>query len=232
MPTNAPPAPRPLQSSPGVRVLIVAAVRLYREGMASCLDKRDELAVVGTAATCDAALDRAVALAPDIVLLDTAIDRGVELVRALREATPPVKTVLFAVENDERAIIACAEAGAAGYLPSDASLDDLAAALVGAARGELLCPPMVAAALMRHVGAGAAAPREHPALVGLTSRERDVLALIDAGLSNKEIAVRLHIEVATVKNHVHHLLDKLKVTSRGAAAARLGARQLLRRSAR
>jgi two-component system, NarL family, nitrate/nitrite response regulator NarL len=232
MPTNALRNSEPPQSPSAVRVLIVAAVRLYREGMSSCLDKRDELTVIGTAATCEAALDRAAALAPDIVLIDTATDRGVELVRALRDATPPVKTVLFAVENDDGAIIACAEAGAAGYLPSDASLDDVTATLVRAARGELLCPPMVAAALMRHVGAGAAVSRDHPALVGLTSREREVLALIDAGLSNKEIAVRLRIEVATVKNHVHHLLDKLKVTSRGAAAARLGARQALRRSAR
>ena len=215
-----------------VRVLIVAAVRLYREGMASCLDKRDGLSVVGTAGDCESAHERAGLLRPDVVLLDTATDGCVDLVRALSAAAPPIKTVLFAVQNEESAIIASAEAGAVGYLASDASLDELATTLVRVTRGELHCPPMVAAALMRHVRAGAAPGREHPHLIGLTVREREVLTLIDAGLSNKEIALRLCIEVATVKNHVHNLLDKLKVASRGAAAAQIGARQALRRSLR
>jgi two-component system nitrate/nitrite response regulator NarL len=215
-----------------VRILIVAAVRLYREGMASCLGKRDDLAVVGTAANGIDALERVAALAPNVVLLDTATEDGVSLIRTLRETAPRVKTVLFAVENDERAIIASAEAGVAGYLPSDASLDDLTATIIRVTRGELSCPPSVAAALLRHVGAAATTAREHPGLVGLTAREREVLALIDAGLSNKEIAVRLRIEVATVKNHVHHLLDKLQVTSRAAAAAQLGPRRTVRSALR
>jgi DNA-binding NarL/FixJ family response regulator len=225
-------SPRSAQGARSVRILVVVAVRLYREGMASCLEKREDLAVVGGAATCAEALDLAAVLRPDVVLLDTAVADRVTLVRALRETAPHVKTVLFAIENDEPEIIACAEAGVAGYLPSDASLDDLAATLVRVTRGELFCPPMVAAALLRHVGAGAAAPPEHPGIVGLSTREREVLALIDAGLSNKEIAVRLHIEVATVKNHVHHVLDKLKVTSRGAAAATLRTPPSIPRSAR
>ena len=211
-------------ASLAIRILVVAGVRLYREGMASCLDKRENLAVVGTTASCAETLDQVASLRPDVVLLDAAAADRVTLIRALRETRPQVKTVLFAVENDEREIIACAEAGVAGYLPSEASLDDFAETLVRVARGELFCPPIVAAALLRHVGAGAAAPPEHPNLVGLSTREREVLALIDAGLSNKEIAVRLHIEVATVKNHVHPVLDTLRVTSRAAAAATLRTR--------
>lgn len=208
-------------AGPPLRTLVVAAVRLYREGMASCLAKRVELAIAGTAGTAAEALALVATATPDVVLLDTAADDRVTLVRQLRHSAPHIKTVVFALGNDDGELIACAEAGVSGYLASEASLDDLVATLVRVTRGELSCPPSVAATLMRHIGSAAA---EHPSLVGLSSREREVLALIDAGLSNKEIAVRLHIEVATVKNHVHHVLDKLKVTSRGAAAATLRSR--------
>jgi DNA-binding NarL/FixJ family response regulator len=189
------------------------------------------LCIVGTAADFNESLDRVAELNVDVVLLDTATARAVELVRRLRETTP-VKTVLFAVDNDESAIIASAEAGVAGYLASDASFDELTTTLMRVTRGEVHCPPMVATALMRHLQEASASAREHPCLVGLTAREHEVLTLIDAGLSNKEVAVRLRIEVATVKNHVHHLLEKLKVTSRGAAAAQLGRRHPARRLGR
>jgi DNA-binding NarL/FixJ family response regulator len=224
--------PRPAHTPHAVRILVVAAVRLYREGIASCLEKRANLDVVGVAATCAETLEQVAPSRPDVILLDTSVDNRLALVRALRETAPQVKTVLFALENDEPNIIACAEAGVAGYLPSDASFDDLAATLVRVTRGELCCPPIVGAALLRHVGAGAAPATGHPDLIGLSTREHEVLSLIEAGFSNKEIAVRLHIEVATVKNHVHHVLDKLKVTSRGAAAATLRTRPSPQRSAR
>ena len=223
---------RSAQAPQAVRILVVAAVRLYREGIASCLEKRTDLAVIGTAASCAETLAQIAANPPDVVLLDTSVGDRLMLVRALPEVAPEVKTVLFALHSDEPEIVACAEAGVAGYLPSDASLDDLAMTLVRVTRGELCCPPSVGAALLRHVGAGAATAAGHAGLIGLSTREHEVLALIEAGLSNKEIAVRLHIEVATVKNHVHHLLDKLKVTSRGAAAATLRSRPLIQRSAR
>jgi DNA-binding NarL/FixJ family response regulator len=225
-------SPSSIHATRAVRVLVVAAVRLYRDGMASCLEKRDGVFVAGTAATAEETLAQAAALRPDVVLLDTAADDRVTLIRALRQAAPQIKTVLFAVDRDEQDIVAFAEAGVAGYLPADASLDDLVSTLQRVARGEVFCPPAVSAALLRHLGKSALGSPEHPGLVGLSMREREVLALIDAGLSNKEIAVRLHIEVATVKNHVHHVLDKLRVTSRGAAAATLGARSSPRRSAR
>ena len=103
-------------------------------------------------------------------------------------------------------------------------MDDLTSTIISVTRGELLCSPRVAATLLRRVGALANGARAPHALRGLTFREREVLDLIDGGLSNKEIAVRLHIEVATVKNHVHNLLEKLHVTSRAQAAAQLGPR--------
>jgi DNA-binding NarL/FixJ family response regulator len=209
-------------------VLIVAAVRLYREGMAASLDRRDRLVVVGTAKSRVDALDLVAALSPDVVVLDMATGESVDFVRTLQLTAPEVKTVVFGVEGDEAEIIAFAQAGVAGYVPNDASLDALTSAITGVTSGDLVCPPLVAATLLRHVGTTAGARVVRTADT-LTSRELEVLALIDAGLSNKEIAVRLHIEVSTVKNHVHHLLEKLQVTSRAEAAAHLGPRRTARR---
>jgi len=211
-----------------IRVLIVAAVRLYREGMAASLDKRDRLVVVGTAANRADALDVLAASPPDVVVLDMT-EQSADLVRAIAQAAPEVKTIVFAVTGDEREIVAFAEAGVSGYVPLDAPMDDLAKAIVGVTRGDVFCPPLVAATLLHHIGGGGASGRFARTPAGLTSREAEVLALIQAGLSNKEIAVRLRIEVATVKNHVHHLLEKLQVASRAEAAAQLGVRRPARR---
>lgn len=109
--------------------------------------------------------------------------------------------------------------GVAGFLPRDATLDDLAHTLTKVARGEAVCSSSVAGALLRRISTEAhqrTVTADH-----LTPREREVLVLIEQGLSNKQIAQRLGIEVRTVKNHVHNLLEKLRVQRRGEAAARL-----------
>jgi two-component system, NarL family, nitrate/nitrite response regulator NarL len=215
-----------------IPVLVIAGVRLYREGMARNLDDREALTVVGSAATRAEALPLVTALQPAVVVLDMATDRSLDLVRAIKEADPRVKIVAFAVEEDEPEIIACAEAGVDGYVSCDGSMDGLTATITSVTRDELICSPRVAATLLRRVGALASGVRSPHATDGLTSRECEVLGLIDEGLSNKEIAVRLHIEVATVKNHVHNLLEKLRVASRLEAVSQLGVRALPRRRRR
>ena len=210
-------------------MLVIAAVRLYREGMAFNLDNRAQVSVVGAAATRAEALPLVTTHQPAVVVLDMATDSSLDLVRAIKEADPRVKIVAFAVEEHEPEIIACAEAGVDGYVSCEGSMDDLTATIVSVTRGELLCSPRVAATLLRRVGALASGARGPQATDGLTSRECEVLGLIDEGLSNKEIAVRLHIGVATVKNHVHNLLEKLQVGSRLEAASHLGPRALPRR---
>lgn len=212
-----------------IRVLVIAGVRLYREGMAFNLENRDGLTVAGSAATRVEALQLITALQPAVVVLDMAADQSLDLVRAIKEVDPRVKIIAFAVEEHEPEIIACAEAGVDGYVSCEGSMDDLTATIVSVTRGELICSPRIAATLLRRVGALANGVRSPHATDGLTSREGEVLGLIDEGLSNKEIAVRLHIEVATVKNHVHNLLEKLHVASRVEAASHLGARPLPRR---
>ena len=214
-----------------IRVLVIAGVRLYREGMALNLDDREALNVVGSAATRAEALPLITAVQPAVVVLDMATDRSLDLVRAIKKADPRVKIVAFAVEEHEPEIIACAEAGVDGYVSCEGSMDDLTATITSVTRDELICSPRVAGTLLRRVGALASGVRSPHATDGLTSRECEVLGLIDEGLSNKEIAVRLHIGVATVKNHVHNLLEKLHVASRLEAVSQLGVRALPRRRA-
>jgi two-component system, NarL family, nitrate/nitrite response regulator NarL len=201
-----------------VDVFLVAETRFYRDGLADALDRRPALRVVGTAAAAGDALGRIRLLEPDVVLLDTAVAGMFELVRNLGDAAAPIPVIALALPERASEVLACAEAGVSGYVTQDASLDDLAGTIRGVLRGELRCPPRIAATLFKRVAALAAPGRPALATV-LTAREREVLAVLDEGLSNKQIAARLCIEIATVKNHVHHILEKLQVASRSEATA-------------
>jgi two-component system, NarL family, nitrate/nitrite response regulator NarL len=198
-------------------VLVVADVRLYREGLAVSLSLCAQFVVIGACASRVEAFERARAARPDVVLLDMATRESFELIRDLRAEVPPCKVLAFAVEEVASDILECAEAGAAGYVTADASLEELTTAIERIARAELVCSPRIAAQLfgrMSERGArGLAETRT------LTTRERQVLDCIRLGQSNKEIARKLNIAETTVKNHVHHLLEKLSVTTRAQAAA-------------
>jgi two-component system nitrate/nitrite response regulator NarL len=210
----------PTVDPPTIRVLVVAGVRLYREGLATNLASRKNFAVVGTAACLDDVLAQLRPNRPDVVVLDMGTPENFPIVQAIRAEAAHVKTVAVAIEEVDRDVLACAEAGVAGYVPYDRSIDELVAVIESVTRGELLCSPRMAATLFRRLAAMAGEDPER-AKHGLTARERQIVPLIDAGLSNKEIAQSLSIEVATVKNHVHNILDKLQVCSRAEAAARL-----------
>jgi DNA-binding NarL/FixJ family response regulator len=214
------PSPAVIHPERGIRVLPIAEVRLYREGLASSLAKRKGIVVVGMAASGDEALRLLASVPADIVVLDMATRGSLEIVGALtRTGSPSVKIIAFAIEGGEPEILACAEAGVAGYVHFEASMDELVTAIESVMRGELLCPPRTAAILLSRLGSLARGQLEGPGPLDLTSREREIVVLIADGLSNKEIAQQLRLEVATVKNHVHSILEKLHVTSRGQAAA-------------
>ncbi len=201
-------------------VLIVSEIRLYREGLAELLARGGALHVIGTATRADEALQKACELCPSVVILDQAIPESLALSRTLTRVRPEVRVVALGVPDGEDAILSFGEAGIAGYVPRDGSLDDLVEAVEGAARGELHVTPRIAGAMIRRL-AWRAAAGDDLSRSPLTARESEIVRLIDQGLSNKEIAVRLGIEVATVKNHVHNLLEKLQVHRRAEAAAHL-----------
>jgi len=208
-----------------IRIVLVASVRLYREGLANELSGRAGLKLVALAADFDSGLASLHDASPDVILLDVRTPRAYDFVRAVRETHSATEVVAFAVEEDERDITACAEAGGTAFVTRDVTVDGLANAIAAAVRGELECTPKSAAVLLRRVAALSSVERrlhaERSSFANLTSRERAIALLLASGRSNKEIARELVIEVATVKNHVHSILAKLQVTTRAAAAARI-----------
>ncbi|MFZ5622935.1 MAG: LuxR C-terminal-related transcriptional regulator [Gemmatimonadota bacterium] len=203
------------------RLFLITDIRLYREGLASLLARRPGLVVVGTAASGAEGVQGVSASRPDVVLVDGALANARSLVEQLNALADPPKVVALAVGDNEGDVIASAEAGIAGFVPRDGSVDDLAKAIDTAYRGEFVCTPKLAGTLLRRLRTLAQRSWRSVALPPLTARELEIGRLINRGLSNKEIARDLGIEVATVKNHVHHLLEKLKVRRRAEAAAAL-----------
>jgi DNA-binding NarL/FixJ family response regulator len=213
-----------------VSLLVVADILLYREGLCDALDSRGELEIVGTAASGEAAAASLAELQPDVILVDVAAADGLTIVRSVVESVPDAKVVALALPDSDADVIAFAEAGAAGYVPRDGTLADLEAVIMTVARGEALVPPRTAASLFRRLANLAADRSRTETDVHLTSREEEIVGLIDEGLSNKEIAQRLSIAVSTVKNHVHSILEKLQVDRRGEAVALLRGRHQRARS--
>lgn len=213
-PTARPPRRR---SDPTITLLIAADTRLYREALAESLRHEASIAILGTAASAEETCARVAQLRPDVVLLDLAMRDVPGAIRSIRASRPHARVVgIVAADGDPNVIRSAA--GVAGYLSRDGSRADLVATVHAVARGETPCPPTVAAALLRSFGppgVGASGVRA-PAL---TPREREVLALVDQGWSNREIGRHLAIAEATVKNHVHSILQKLQVPRRGRAAA-------------
>ena len=208
-----------------IRALVVSDVRLYREGLADALRRSGRVEVVGTASDSDGSVARARELAPDAVLVDLTLPRWEQAVRAIVAAGEDARVVVLGVHEVEDEVVACAEAGVSGYVTREASLDELVEVVESVARGESLCSPRISALLLRRVTEVAGRDRSAAAADRLTPREAEIVGLIDEGLSNKQIAGRLSIELASVKNHVHSILEKLQVERRAQAAAQLRGRQ-------
>jgi two-component system, NarL family, nitrate/nitrite response regulator NarL len=208
-------------SSPTTRVMVLADVRLYREGLTSLLAGEPRLTVVAAEPVNESSLLRVRDERADVVLLEAATACETRVIEELARLAPAAKVIAYAVLDEDRQAVRCAEAGAAAFVTGEATAEQLVDAILGVARGEANCSPRMAALLIARLRT--LAQRIAPAgpQAGLTSRERGIVELIDEGLSNKQIAARLGIEVCTVKNHVHHVLEKLGVTRRSQAAARL-----------
>ena len=158
---------------------------------------------------------------PDIVLVDLGHTAPAAAARLIREASSGAKLVAFALDETGDQVFACAAAGFCGYVPRQSSADELYGALADAMAGRMQCAPHITAAMFSYL-AGLLRELEPPAaLPALSSRESEILALVARGRSNQEIARQLAISAATVKNHMHNILQKLQVSRRGEAAARL-----------
>jgi NarL family two-component system response regulator LiaR len=202
-----------------IRVLLVDDHAVVREGLRAFLELQDGIAVVGEAQDGEQALTRAGELAPDVILMDLVMPRldGVAAMRRLRAAGSPARVVVLTSFLDDERLLPAIQAGAAGYLLKNAEPAELARAVRAAHAGETVIDPTVAARLVATLS-GPGAPASEPGGHHLTRREREVLALIARGRSNKRIALELGISEKTVKTHVGHLLEKLGVADRTQAA--------------
>lgn len=201
------------------RILIVSPVRLLRDGLATLLQQRTRVHEVSAVDSAQAALAACPSFRPGLILLDAGSDEALEAARALSPCG--VRIVGFASRELEHDVLAYAEAGIACFVPREASVEELLAAIDRAAHGELLCSPRAAGIMFRRLAAMARGELPAPPSQGLTDRERQILDLLDTGRSNKEIARILGIGLPTVKNHVHNVLAKLHVRRRGEAVARM-----------
>ena len=218
---DADPSPDTTALSPHrhLGVLILSRVRFLRESLAEVLTRDGPGTVLGLCADMAEALSLSGALKPDILLLDAGFPDGIGGVRRIHAAAPGIRVVAFAVAETEESVIAWAEAGIAGYVPSTAALSDLSAALALVIDGAQACEARVVGGLLRRIAQGGAPKAEERPGPPLTARERQIITMIGAGLSNKDIARRLNIGLGTTKSHVHNLLGKLNVQRRGEAAA-------------
>ena len=214
-----------------VHVLIVSEVRLYREGLTQLLSGGASVAVAAATPADAAVVVSESATLPDVLLVDAAIVGRPEIMALISTTLSGTRVVAYGVRDDDREIVECAEAGVHGFVTQDATPAQLLETILAVAQGEYAGSPRVTTSLLRRVqGLAAAHGTEEPVLGLLTRREREVLALLEEGLSNKEIAARLGVEVSTAKNHVHRLCGKLTARGRGDASARL--RRRLASSAR
>ncbi len=204
-----------------IRVLIVDDHAVVREGLRTFLELQDGIDVVGEAADGLQALDQAVALAPDVILMDLVMPRldGVAAMRKLRERSPASRVIVLTSFLDDSRLMPAVQAGAAGYLLKDVEPAELARAVRTAGSDQAMIDPTVAARLLRTLSEpGPAIHRGNDSGADLTPREHEVLELIAAGRSNKRIAIELGIAEKTVKTHVGHLMAKLGVADRTQAA--------------
>ena len=214
-----------------VRVLLVDDQALFREALATLLEVRPEIEVVGEAGDGDAALRRAADLRPDVVLMDLHMPvlDGIAATRRLRVEQPGIRVLALTTFDDDEDVFSALRAGAVGYLLKDVPSDRLVEGILAASRGESVLQPSVAArVLARFAQLSDDAPhRPQPLVVPLSERELGVLRLLAEGGSNREIAGALFLAEGTVKNHVTNVLAKLGARDRTQAALRARALDLI-----
>ncbi|MBL1102557.1 response regulator [Streptomyces coffeae] len=199
-----------------IRVLLVDDHQVVRRGLRTFLEVQDDIDVVGEASNGEEGIARAEELRPDIVLMDVKMPGvdGIQALRTLRDLDNPARVLVVTSFTEKRTVVPALRAGAAGYVYKDVDPEALAGAIRSVHAGHVLLQPEVALALLSQEENGGGQGRGG----SLTEREREVLALIADGRSNREIARALVLSEKTVKTHVSNILMKLDLADRTQAA--------------
>lgn len=197
-----------------VRVLLADDHPVYRLGLSALLGSLDGFEVVGEAATGSEAVAQAVALGPDVVVMDLQMPEmnGIDATRRIVKAQPDVAVLMLTYSDEDHSVLDAVLAGARGYVLKDAGMDAILRAIEDVAAGEMILGPSVAKSLRQRLAAGPAEPvRPFP---GLTERELDVLELMAQGANNATIALRLNVGDKRVRNVITEIYSKLGVSGR------------------
>jgi DNA-binding NarL/FixJ family response regulator len=208
-----------------IRVLLVDDQALFREGLETLLSVHKDIQVVGQAGNGQEAANLALRLRPDVILMDIQMPvlNGVGATRRLKQSLPDCRVIALTTFDDKETIFEALRAGAVGYLLKDVGSAQLAEAIRVTARGESILEPSVAAKVVTEfsrVSSSVTATSAEILPEPLSEREIEVLRLVTAGMSNREIAEKLIISAGTAKTHIHNLCGKLGVHNRTEAAAR------------
>jgi len=203
-----------------VKVLVADDQRLVREGIASLLSIQEGMSVVGTAVDGQEAVEKALALTPDVVLMDVRMPvlDGIEATIQIRRKLPGCQVLMLTTFDDEEYVVKSLQAGATGYLLKDIPAADLAQAIRLIRAGIYQLSPSVAGKLVGQLGVKARPAPPSPLEHDLTERELEVLRLLAVGATNREIAEALVVSEGTVKNHVSNILSRLGLRDRIQAA--------------
>ena len=210
-----------------INILLVNEIRLMGNVITAALEDEPDIHVVASVTDIDEALKIVEENAVDVALVSTRLpDQGaLKLTQAITELAPATKVLALGMTEEKKRVLRYVEAGAAGYILKDDSLDDMIETIRAAEEGKVFVSPKIAAAMMERLSDLAQMFSDVENSItddaDLTDRELEVLELIGEGLTNQQISERLVIEVGTVKNHVHSILEKLNVSTRGEAAAYL-----------
>jgi two-component system nitrate/nitrite response regulator NarL len=200
-----------------IRVLLIEDNRLLREGLSVMLKEQRDLTVVASPGGPDS-VGKAKRIRPGLILLDLGLltQNSLRLIGLLRKSAPNARMIGMDLVPVQEDLVQYVEAGVSGFVLKDATFDDFLRTIRAVARGVNVLPPDLTGSLFSQIVEHATRKgKGNPfALVKMTNREREVISLIAEGLSNKDIAFRLHLAIDTVKSHVHNILEKLALHTR------------------
>jgi DNA-binding NarL/FixJ family response regulator len=200
-----------VKSAERVRVLIVDDHRMFADGLAAALEREPDIDVVGTASLVGESVEKASAVRPNVVVLDHLLPDGdgIEATELIKLEVPDVSIVMVTQLDDESIAARAVETGCSGFVTKDKPIDEVVAAIRAAAAGEVLIAPSMLARLFERYRRTPEASAE-----ALSARELDVLRLLGEGLDNESVANRLGLKLATVRNHVQNIIQKMGVHSK------------------